>query len=154
MMDIKEIRRISGQTMILLVIVIASVALTAMALSSFIVVSQLKQVTNSRMTGEAIFAADEGVECVLLHEFNYPVYQSTSNNGGESGCPTYSDGEDDCSGLWSGGEDVWKPISGGGSYRFKCTGLDRTNNVKTFLSVGRDKSGKAIRALEIRLTKE
>jgi len=142
----KTTKKESGQMMILLVIVISVVALSAMALSSFLVVSQLKQVTDARFSGAALFAADEGVECVLMHEFN-------NNNYGSTQCPSYPETIDDCTGSWS----AKRNIPGGGSYQFRCTDkqVSAGGEDKYFLAVGADKPAneRVTRALQIRLHK-
>ncbi|MDD4818891.1 MAG: hypothetical protein PHH27_01785, partial [Candidatus Colwellbacteria bacterium] len=64
-----------GQMMMLMVIIVASTALAAIAFSSFTVVSELRQVTDARLSGQALFAADTGIECILFKEFgNEPYY--------------------------------------------------------------------------------
>ena len=137
-MILKKEKKESGQMMILLVIVVSAVSLSAMALSSFLVVSQLKQVTDARFSGAALFAADEGGECILLHEFNNGVY-------GTTGCPSYPQTPEECTGVWSGEA----TISGGGSYQFKCDNLQSDANKKYFISVGKDKPGEADRITRI-----
>jgi hypothetical protein len=139
----------SGQMMILLVVIMSAVALAAMTLSSFLIVAQLKQVTDARLSGSALFAADEGIECVLFHEFNYDVYNATANNGLGSGCPTYSDTLDACSGSWSG----QKNIVGAGKYRFRCDNTKTTPTERYFISVASDPSDITTRALQIKLVK-
>lgn len=137
----------SGQMMILLVIIMSAVALAAMALSSFLIVAQLRQVTDARFSGSALFAADEGIECILFHEFNYDTYNATANNNPGSGCPTYGDTLDTCSGSWSGE----KTVVGGGKYRFRCDNLQTTPTDRYFIAVASDASDRVTRALQIRL---
>lgn len=134
--------------MILLVIIISAVALAAMALSSFLVVSQLKQVTDARFSGAALFAADEGIECVLMHEFNNASYDLATD------CPDYSETIDQCTGNWSDRKD----IPGGGSFQFRCVEEKFPPDPlagKYFIAVGTDKpmNERVTRALQIRLHK-
>lgn len=130
----------SGQMMIFLVVIISAVILGAMTLSSFLVVTELKQVTDSRFSGAALFAADMGIECVLFHEFGNADYNSV-------GCPGYSD----IVGDWS--SDGTEYISGSavGIYKFRRDSETAAQMVWT--SVGTDTSRRLTRALQITLNK-
>ncbi|MDD4930982.1 MAG: hypothetical protein PHG66_02380 [Candidatus Colwellbacteria bacterium] len=130
-----------GQMMIFLVVIISAVILGAMTLSSFLVVTELKQVTDSRFSGAALFAADTGIECVLFHEFGNSDYNSV-------GCPGYND----ITGDWS--LEGIESISGStvGMYKFRRD--SETANQMVWTSIGTDSARRLTRALQITLNKK
>jgi len=124
--------------MLLMVIVITATTLTAMAFASFTVISELRQVTDARLSGAALFAADTGIECVLFKEFGNAPYGS--------GCPAC---EGDCESeeveLYPGGPKF--------SFQFVSRTLNGANETIVWKAIGKDASGKTVRSLQITLRK-
>ena len=130
--------RESGQMMLLMVIVISATALAAMAFSSFTVVSELRQVTDARVSGAALFAADTGIECILFKEFGNAPYGP--------GCPV-------CVGDCNTEEAELFP--GGPKFKFQFVSreIDGPRETVVWKAIGRDASGRAVRSLQITLRK-
>ncbi len=124
----------SGQTMILSVLVLSGLISVVAALSSFLLSVQIRSVTDARASGEAIFAADTGIECILFKEFGRSLYSSVD-------CPNI--GEEKI--LFNGAE----PRA-----RFTFNIVSQVGENKTYLSVGKDKYGRTARALQISFTKK
>ncbi|MCL5006621.1 MAG: hypothetical protein M1153_00525 [Patescibacteria group bacterium] len=150
-MKIKESKL--GQTMLLTILVIASVLLMVAAISGLIMSYAIRQVTDAQSSVQAIFAADTGIECVLYYHF--------CNGGSGSSCPAV-----DCSNptMDSGGTNVWNLTCGGAkpptfasppdnslySYNMQC--VNSTASSQTWISVGQDARKTAARSLQITLT--
>jgi hypothetical protein len=127
-----------GQMMMLMVIIIASAALAAIAFSSFTVVSELKQVTDARLSGMALFAADTGIECILFKEFGNAPYGA--------GCPP-------CVGNCSTPEVELYSNGPVFSFNFVSRTINGPQETVVWRAVGKDPSGRATRALQITLRK-
>ena len=128
-----------GQMMMLMVIIVASTALAAIAFSSFTVVSELRQVTDARLSGQALFAADTGIECILFKEFGNEPYYTGS-------CPI-------CNGDCSTSEKKLYPGGPAFSFHFVDREVNWPNETVIWKAVGKDASGKVTRSLQITLRK-
>lgn len=58
-----------GQVMLLTAISVAAMVLAATSLAGLLTLYELTQVTNVKNSGQAIFAADAGTECLSYQEF-------------------------------------------------------------------------------------
>ncbi len=123
-----------GQMMILIVVIISAMALGAVALNNFIMVSELRQVTDARLSGAAIFAADSGIECILFHEFGNDIYASVSCPNPPAGPGSYSDVQ---------------TLPNGSTFSYLL--VSQTPLSSVWRSVGVDGSGKSTRSLQITL---
>ena len=123
-----------GQMMILIVVIISAMVLGAVALNSFIMVSELRQVTDARLSGAAIFAADTGIECILFHEFGNDTYSSVS-------CPT-------APGSPGSSSDI-QTLPNGATFSFVL--VSKTAAASVWRATGTDGSGKSTRSLQITL---
>lgn len=124
--------------MMLMVIIIASTALTAIAFSSFMIISELKQVTDARLSAAALFAADTGIECVLFKNFPNAPYGP--------GCPS-------CIGDYCDSSEAVLPNGSVFSYKFISRTIDGQSETIVWRAVGRDAINRATRALQITLKK-
>jgi len=136
----KIINKERGQTMMLMVILIAAVSLSAIVFTSFVVVAELRRVTDARLSGAALFAADTGIECVLFYEFGHAPYGL--------GCPPICQG--------AGCFTSWAQIGSGGSspsfqLQFVSSTIANARQITIWRAIGRDASGRAVRSLEITL---
>ena len=134
--DIKNTNKESGQMMMLMVILIAATTLAAVAFSSFTVVSELRRVTDARLSTAALFAADTGIECVLFKEFGHAPYGL--------GCPPCV------------GDCVTEEIRlfpDGPRFRFQFVRRDIIGGVETVVweSIGRDHLGRTARSIQLTL---
>jgi len=141
----------SGQMMLLMVIVIAATALAAMAFSSFTVVSELRQVTDARVSGAALFAADTGIECILFCQFGNAAYGP--------GCPSFTTGAScPTSGTFPADGEMTPEVelfTGGPKFRiqFVSRAVNGLRETVVWRAIGRDAAGRATRSLQITLTK-
>ncbi|MFA5053136.1 MAG: hypothetical protein WC565_03695 [Parcubacteria group bacterium] len=144
----KENNGESGQMMLLMVIVIAAVALAAMAFSSFTVISELRQVTDARLSGAALFAADTGIECILFKEFGSAPY-------GE-GCPTLTGDACDSGETGTCEAPETELFAGGPKFSFQLVSRRKDElgrDIVVWKAIGKDASGRAVRSLQITLIK-
>lgn len=134
-----QIKKEKGQTMILMVVVIAATALAAIAFSSFTVISEIKQVTDARATSAALFAADTGIECILFREFGNAPY-------GE-GCPV-------CNGNCKpSGEAIISSTGARFTFEFVSRTVSGSNETMVWRAIGKDSSGRTVRSLQLTLRK-
>ncbi len=128
----------SGQMMMLMVILIGVVSLSAIIFASFVVVAGLRYVTDARLSGAALFAADTGIECVLFAEFGNAPYGL--------GCPPIC--------PYHGCLTPEAEIGPGGpKFQLQFISSTTQGNIKTIIwrSIGKDASERAVRSLEITL---
>jgi len=57
-----------GQTMLVTVMILSSAILGATVLASLLVLFQLRQASDAKLSTQAIFAADSGIECILFEK--------------------------------------------------------------------------------------
>jgi hypothetical protein len=135
-----KIKNNSGQSMLFMVMSLSSIIVMVASLSSLIMVFELRQATDSRATGQAIMAADTGVECAIYYEF-YGVPPSVCEM--ESGTPI---------GKERGSGD----LVGGASFEFNRKSEDTSGpqRIITWTSAGEDVKGRAVRALEIKFIEQ
>lgn len=135
-MNINFLNKNSGQTMMLMVILIAAASLSAIIFASFIVIAELRYVTDARLSGAALFAADTGIECVLFAEFGNAPYGL--------GCPPICN---------SPGCSTPEAVIGSGGPRFRLqlvsSDISGGRRIIVWRAIGRDASGRAARSLEI-----
>jgi hypothetical protein len=128
-----KIKNNSGQSMLFMVMSLSSIIVMVASLSSLIMVFELRQATDSRATGEAIMAADTGVECSIYREFygDPPAICGT----GEAGRGT---------------------LAGGAAFEFNRKPEDTSGpqRIITWTSAGEDAKGRAVRALEIKFVEQ
>ncbi len=137
--NIKNTNKEEGQMIILMVILIAGTTLAAVAFSSFTVVSELRRVTDARLSTEALFAADTGIECILFKEFGHADYGL--------GCPPCVGGVEDCV-----TEEI-RLFPDGPRFRFRFVRRDRIGEVERVVweSIGRDHLGRTSRSIQLTL---
>jgi hypothetical protein len=124
----RAFRNNSGQSMLFMVMSLSSIIVMVASLSSLIMTFELRQTTDSRATGQAIMAADTGVECAIYKEF----YDITSE--------VCSD----------------KMLVDGASFNYTRTGEDSVEGRKiiTWVTAGEDAQGRAVRALQIKFVEQ
>ncbi len=117
--------------MLFMVMSLSSIIVMVASLSSLIMVFELRQATDSRATGEAIMAADTGVECAIYEEFY--------------GTPPAICREEDGRKLPNEATFIFerKPEDTSGPQR-----------IITWTSAGEDGKGRAVRALEIKFIEQ
>lgn len=119
----------NGQMMLLSVLILASVIATITALATLLISFQLRGVTDAEASGQAIFAADTGIECILFREFGTKGVATT--------CPNPD-------------EEVILPNRS----KYAFSRLPDVSGNPTWVSVGRDKNGRVARALQITFVKK
>ena len=134
--NIKNTNKEGGQMMMLMVILIAGTTLAAVAFSSFTVVSELRRVTDARLSTAALFAADTGIECILFREFGHAPYGL--------GCPV-------CIGDCVTPEVRLFPD--GPRFRFQFVSRNTDGGIETVVweAVGRDHLGRTARSIQLTL---
>ncbi len=131
-----------GQVMITFVLIIAGAIMGIMTLVSYVVISQLRQVTDAKSSASAFLAADQGIECVLMR-------QSKEAEGAEiktsDSCPAPENpGKiEDSSGNKIGDFHFRQLLDAVACKRPDCT---------TWLSSGSDVMGRATRTLKLTLS--
>ncbi len=115
--------------MLLTVLVLSSVIAIVTTLATLLISFQLRQVTDAQASGQAIFAADTGIECIIFKKFGTP--------GATTTCPE---------------ENREFTLPGGAKFTFAL--VRRDGNNETWLSVGKDKNGRVARALQIRFVQQ
>ncbi len=128
-----------GQAMLLTVTVLSSVILGAASLASVLVTYQLRQVTDSRISAQAIFATDAGIERALFERFG---------RGSPKSCATWNATTAPESRQWeiTSESDALSPII----VSLRCTGVGPREE---WFAVGRSKDGRVARAMKIVFTK-
>jgi hypothetical protein len=139
-------RNNSGQSMLFMVMSLSSIIVMVASLSSLIMVFELRQATDSRATGEAIMAADTGVECAIYKEFyGTPPAVCGTTCSPVNGCLEC----ERCSGELSGENPPPSFV-----YERKEPIIEGESNVITWVSAGEDAKGRAVRALEIKFIEQ
>lgn len=129
-----KLSREKGQMMLLQVLILSIIISIVTALAGLLITFQLRQVTDAKASGEAIFGADSGIECVLFHKFGPSgVDLKICPNPGD-GCPN------------KGAES--RPLPDGPSFNYRC--LQDTGGEEIWLSVGQDSNKRVARAFQIR----
>jgi hypothetical protein len=72
-----------GQTMLLTVMILSSAILSATALAGLLVRYQLRQSSDIKLSTQAIFAADSGIECYLYEREKGTQNYTNCGEGGE-----------------------------------------------------------------------
>ena len=131
-----------GQTMLLMVLVVAAAAIGAITFSSFTVISEMRQVTDARATSAALFAADAGIECILFHEFGKETYGL--------GCPECPDNPE--AGYVSPEAELF---TGGPKFSFQLVSktIEGANETSIWTATGKDALGKTARSFRLTLRK-
>jgi hypothetical protein len=134
----------SGQSMLFMVMSMSSIIVMVASLSSLIMIFELRQATDSKATGEAIMAADTGIECAIYKEF-YGVPPAVCGT-----CLPVSDCQEckECNGRLAG-ENPPSFV-----YERKKPTIEGESNVITWISAGEDAKGRAVRALEIKFIEQ
>ena len=129
-----KIKNNSGQSMLFMVMSMSSIIVMVASLSSLIMIFELRQATDSKATGEAIMAADTGIECAIYKEF-YGAPPSILCGTGETGRGT---------------------LAGGATFEFNRKSEDTSGpqRIITWTSAGEDVKGRAVRALEIKFIEQ
>lgn len=130
---------ISGQSMVMMVVMLSTAALGAAALASFLIISGFRNIANAGQSMDAIFAADAGIECVLFKEFGHADYSTVS----PSVCPPYIDASDMSDPGWKNG-----------NFNFVFNRSQSSPDTDDWSSFGKDLSGTAKRVLNIRFNKK
>jgi len=130
--------------MLFMVMSLSSIIVMVASLSSLIMVFELRQATDSRATGEAIMAADTGIECAIYKEFYGTPPAVCGTCSPVNGCPECKE----CSGQLAGEN----PPSF--AYERKEPTIEGESNVITWTSAGEDAKGRAVRALEIKFIEQ
>ena len=135
--NIKKTNKERGQMMILMVILIAATTLAAIAFSSFTVVTELRRVTDARLSTSALFAADTGIECILFKEFRPDLY------GPE--CPPCPD---PCTSFSN-----YSNLPDGSKFKFRLASRDEAHGriISVWEAVGSDALGRTIRSIQLTL---
>lgn len=138
-MNLEIIKNKKGQSMIMLAVTLGAIVMSALALSSFLNIVDLREVTDTRLSQAAIFAADTGIECALLIEFN----NGATTNGH---CPNSAPGL----------VNNFYIDNGGFTKLIGQANISKTvaNNKKIYSSIGSDLNKKTSRILQITLTKQ
>lgn len=123
---------ISGQSMVMMVVMLSVAALGAASLATFLIVSGFRNISSARQSMDAIFAADAGIECVLFREFGHADYSVVS-----SVCPS--------------GEGISKSLDNLSSFVFRSRGGAR--GCDEWSASGFDSSRRTNRVLNICFTK-
>lgn len=134
-MMIKEKKSISGQMMVMMVVLLSVAALGAAALGAFLVLSGFRNLSSSDTTMDSIFVADTGIECVLFNEFGHAAYNAVSGY-----CPAIA------------GNNSSNKTTEKGIFSFKKTATQPT--YEDWSSTGVSTNGKTTRVLDIRFNKK
>lgn len=121
--------------MIFMVLVLSGIIVGSTGLASLLMRYSLTETTAAKDSMQALFAADAGMEAVLFRRFgNCPVSNET--------CPDVP--------MASPTESERVNLSDGSFYKFRFISVDPDGNNETWFSLGRDKSGRISRALEVK----
>jgi len=131
---------ISGQSMVMMVVMLSTAAIGAATLATFLIVSGFRNISSASQSMNAIFAADSGIECVLFREFGYADYNTVVS----SVCPSYTNTPPYESQSKSGTS---------GSFKFKFNRDQSSAIIQDWSSFGEDINGRTKRVLNIRFTK-
>lgn len=134
-----KINKEGGQMMMLMVMLIASATLATITFISFVLIVELRRVTDARLSTMALFAADSGIECILFREFGDPVFY----NG--SGCPAYSPHYINFS--------DYGVLSNGSKFKFRLISEDIEDGhiISIWEAVGQDAWGVTTRSIQLTL---
>lgn len=128
---------ISGQSMVMMVVMLSTAALGAAALATFLIVSGFRNVSSAGQSMDAIFAADSGIECILFKEFGRAGYGTMT----PSVCPPYPDSPDTSQSNW-------------GQFYFTFNRSQSSATIQDWSSFGEDAAKRTKRVLNIRFTKK
>jgi hypothetical protein len=143
-----KIKNNSGQSMLFMVMSLSSIIVMVASLSSLIMVFELRQATDSRATGEAIMAADTGVECAIYDEF----YGNPPEVCGTTACEILTCPE--CKRCYG---EIANDVSPDEPFRFVYERRETSEGeptIITWTSAGEDAKGRAVRALEIKFIEQ
>jgi len=135
--------------MLFMVMSLSSIIVMVASLSSLIMVFELRQATDSRATGEAIMAADTGVECAIYREF----YGAPPAVCGPPAC-TNIPACPECK-ICNG--EIANTISPTEPFKFMYERRKTSEGeptIITWISAGKDAKGRAVRALEIKFIEQ
>ncbi|MDE2144948.1 MAG: hypothetical protein KGJ01_03215 [Patescibacteria group bacterium] len=143
-------RKDSGQTLLLTVLIIAGVIMMVASISGLIMSYAIRQVTNAQASTQAIFAADAGIECVLYYHF-------CNNSVGGSSCPAVDCSNPVISNPWSlncGPDSTRYRQSTNAPYLYTIQCANSSPNYQTWVSIGQDSAGTTARSLQITITQK
>ncbi len=142
-------RKDSGQTLLLTVLIIAGVIMMVASISGLIMSYAIRQVTNAQASTQAIFAADAGIECVLYYHF-------CNNSVGGSSCPAVDCSNPVISNPWNPTCGPDSPVynSTGAPYSYTVQCANSSSNYQTWVSVGQDSAKTTARSLQITITQK
>lgn len=139
----KMIRDNSGQSMLFMVMSLSAIIVMVASLSSLIMTFELRQTTDQRATGQAIMAADTGVECAIYDEFyggTLPAVCGSCGIGDERKCTGRNfPGENPPTFIF----DRKKPAIG-----------NQGQKIITWVAAGKDYQSRAARALQIKFVEQ
>ena len=127
-------RAINGQAMLFTVMVLTGIIVMLALMVGMLMIFGLRHVADAQATGDAIFAADTGVECAIMSEF---VVFSPAIRENLRGVCVCTEGENRrCDGILDN-ESIFRAVR-------------RTEaGMIVWTSVGRDRNGRTARSLEI-----
>lgn len=125
-------RKQSGQTMLFTVMVLTSVIIMLSATAGLLTIFTLRHSVDIQATGDAIFAADTGIECAIMEEFGSPAAKAATR---------------DLCQININGDIINGVLDNGATFTAKRESPGP--GIITWNSIGADKKGRTSRALRI-----